>query len=38
MPSRTSSIVMRDAKKPRQAGLFVSEWTMGQLALVTSAA
>ena len=26
MPLCTSSIVMPDAKKPREAGLFVSEW------------
>ena len=33
MPSRTSSIVMPDAKKPRGAGLLVSEWTNGSTCL-----
>ena len=33
MPPRTSSIVMADARKPREAGLFVSEWTNGSTCL-----
>jgi len=33
MPSRNWGIVMPDAKKPREAGLSVSEWTNGSTCL-----
>jgi hypothetical protein len=39
MPSHVSRLVIPDAEKPREAGLFMNEFKpIRQLALVTSAA